>query len=143
MADFHEIEVRHEGEMAFRTQVNEHEIILDAAPSSGGSDLGPRPKPLLLVSLASCTGMDVTSLLQKMRVDYDDLRIAVSGELTSEHPKYYHKIHISYIVHATDESARSKVEKAVSLSLERYCGVTAMLEKAATITHDIKFHSEE
>jgi len=122
--------------LAFETQVGDHSIILDADPKVGGNNSGPRPKPLLLASLAGCTGMDVVSLLKKMRVDYTDLEIKVNGELTKEHPRYYHKIHVTYLLKGI-QIDRSKVEKAVILSQERYCGVTAMLRKAAEITYEI------
>ncbi len=82
--------------MAFKTNIDGHELLLDADEKVGGKNLGPKPKPMLLVSLAGCTGMDVVSLLKKMRVDYDDFKIEVSGELTEEHPKYYHKIMVEY-----------------------------------------------
>lgn len=122
--------------MAFDAEVNGHIIPLDADEAVGGEDRGPRPKPLTLVSLAGCTGMDVISILNKMRVTPEDFNVKVSGELTEEHPKYYNKIHIIYSFKGKD-LPMDKLEKAVSLSQERYCGVTAMLNKAAEITHEI------
>ena len=122
--------------MAFEATVNDHKIILDAIEAVGGKDRGPRPKPLMLVSLGGCTGMDVVSMLKKMRVEYDGLNIEVEGELTEEHPKVYHTITINYIFKGKD-LPMEKLEKAVSLSQERYCGVTAMLAKAAKIEHKI------
>lgn len=123
-------------EMSFDAHVNDHKIILDAAEAVGGKDRGPRPKPLMLVSLGGCTAMDVTSILKKMRVDYEALNIEVEGELTEEHPKYYHTLFIRYKFKGKD-LPMDKLEKAVSLSQERYCGVTAMLEKAAEVKHEI------
>lgn len=123
-------------DMAFEATVNDHKIILDAIEAVGGKDRGPRPKPLMLVSLGGCTGMDVVSMLKKMRVEYDGLNIEVEGELTEEHPKVYHTITINYIFKGKD-LPMEKLEKAVSLSQERYCGVTAMLAKAAKIEHKI------
>ena len=127
--------------MTFETTIGDHTIILDADPKVGGNNKGPRPKPLLLASLAGCTGMDVVSLLGKMRVEFKDLEVKVNGELTSEHPRYYHKIHITYILKGVDLD-HSKIEKAVTLSQEKYCGVSAMLEKAATITYEIQLIGE-
>ena len=122
--------------MSFETEVNGHKMTLDAKESVGGRDLGPRPKPIMLVSLAGCTGMDVISILKKMRVEPDYFNIEVEGELTEEHPKYYHKLHIRYIFRGKDLPLE-KIEKAVNLSQERYCGVSKMLKEAAELTHEI------
>jgi len=125
--------------MAFETKVDDHKLIADALPKVGGEGRGPRPKPLLLFSLAGCTGMDVVSLLKKMRVDFEDFKILVEGELTDEHPKYYHKIHLTYQFKGNDINT-SKVEKAVNLSQDKYCGVSYMLKQAAKITWDIEYN---
>ena len=142
MADLHEVETVHTKGMEFVSHIREHEILVDAKEEFGGNNAGPTPKPLLLASLAGCTGMDVVSLMNKMRVEYGELRIKVSGELTEEHPRIYHAIHIDYIVSDTTEAMKPKIEKAVDLSLTRYCGVTAMLSKAAEITHQIHIESK-
>ena len=123
--------------MTFEAEVNGFKLILDAEESVGGRDLGPRPKPLTLVSLAGCTGMDVISILKKMRVEPDYFNVSVEGELTDEYPKYYHKIHTIYEFRG-DNLPMEKLEKAVNLSQDRYCGVTAMLIKVAQMTHEIR-----
>ncbi len=130
------INVTWKDEMAFETEVNGFKIVLDADEKVGGKNRGPRPKPLTLVSLAGCTAMDVISILKKMRVNPDYFNVEVSGELTEEHPKYYHTINLRYIFRGK-ELPMDKLEKAVNLSQERYCGVTAMLQKAAKINHEI------
>jgi len=130
------IDVKWKDKMAFDASVNGHTIPLDADERVGGEDRGPRPKPLTLVSLGGCTGMDVISILGKMRVELDDFNVNVSGELTDEHPKYFHKIHIIYTFKGKN-LPMDKLEKAINLSQDRYCGVTAMLNKAAEITHEI------
>ncbi len=122
--------------MAFEAEVNGHKITIDAADAVGGEDRGPRPKPLLLVSLAGCTGMDVISILKKMRVNPDYFNVEVEGDLQEEFPKPYESIHIRYIFKG-DDLPLSKIEKAVNLSQDRYCGVSDMLGKAAKITHEI------
>jgi putative redox protein len=132
----HKINSNWKNDMSFEAEVNGFRILLDADESVGGKGQGPRPKPLTLVSLAGCTGMDVISILKKMRVEPASLNIEVEGELTEEHPKYYHKIHIRYIFGGENLPA-DKIEKAVNLSQERYCGVSAMLSKGARITHEI------
>jgi len=80
--------------------------------------------------------MDVISILGKMRVKPDYFNVEVSGELSDEHPKYYHKINIRYIFKGKDLPLE-KLEKAVNLSQDRYCGVSEMLKRAAKITHEI------
>lgn len=132
------IEANWTGGMSFESEIDNHKIIADAAAKFGGQDKGPRPKPLLLLSLAGCTGMDVISLLQKMRVEIEDLKIEVSGELTEEHPKYYHKIDLIYRFKG-EGIDRNKVEKAVNLSQDKYCGVSAMLKKVAEISYTIEY----
>jgi len=130
------INVTWSGEMAFEAEVNDFKIKLDADERVGGKNGGPRPKPLTLVSLGGCTGMDVISILAKMRVVPDAFDVQISGELTEEHPKYYHKIHIVYKFKGND-LPMDKLEKAVTLSQDRYCGVSEMLRRAATLTHEI------
>lgn len=127
-------------DMTFEADVNGFKIMMDADPAVGGKNNGPRPKPLTLVSLAGCTGMDVISILRKMRVEPDFFNVSVEGELTDEHPKYYHKIHVIYELKGKDIDPE-KVEKAVNLSRERYCGVNALLRFGAEITHEIRILS--
>ena len=130
------ISTKYTGGMSFETKFGNHTLIIDADPAFGGADKGPKPKPLILNALTGCTGMDVVSLLNKMRVTFKDLEINVDAEMTEEHPKYYNKIHLTYVIKA-DESDRAKVEKAVNYSQERYCGVSLMLSKAAELTYEI------
>jgi len=132
------IETRWAKGMAFESDIFDHRLVVDANSKFGGEGKGPRPKPLLLFSLAGCTGMDVVSLLAKMRVDIDDFKIIVSGELTDEHPKYYHKIHLTYQFKGKDINT-AKIEKAVNLSQDKYCGASYMLKQAAEITFDIEY----
>ena len=127
---------KHSGGMAFETQIGNHKVIVDADPQFGGNEKGPKPKPLVLNALTGCTGMDVVSLLNKMRVKFADFEIKIAAEMTEEHPKYYNKIHLTYTIKA-EEADRAKVEKAVNYSQERYCGVSLMLSKAAELTYEI------
>ena len=129
---------KHIDGMAFDTFIDDHTITMDADPNFGGQNKGPKPKPLLLQSLSGCTGMDVLSLLKKMRVEFSDFSVTAEAELTDEHPKYYHKIHLIYSI-KTKPEFHEKVEKAVNLSQERYCGVSFMLAKAAEMSHEIRF----
>jgi putative redox protein len=110
---------------------------MDAGPQVGGENLGPRPKPLMLAALGGCTGMDVISILGKMRVEVDSFNVVVEGELTEEHPKYFTKMHVIYEFTGKNLPL-DKLKKAVELSEERYCGVSATLKKAVELTTEIK-----
>lgn len=123
--------------MAFETEMNGHKIILDADPAVGGENKGPRPKPFMLLALAGCTGMDVISILKKMRVEVESFNVKVEGNLTEEHPKQYDKMHVIYEFKGKN-LPMDKIEKAVNLSEERYCGVSAMYKKAIPITTEIR-----
>ena len=135
-----QIITKHTGGMAFDTVIDGHNITIDADPEFGGNDDGPKPKPLLLLSLSGCTGMDVVSLMNKMRVEYENFEVKIDAELTDEHPKYFHKIHITYSLN-TKQEYHEKIKKAVTLSQERYCGVSYMLSKSSELTHEIDFQA--
>ncbi len=123
-------------DMAFEADVDGFKIMMDASESAGGKDRGPRPKPLTLVSLAGCTGMDVISILKKMRIAPEYFNLEVEASMTDEHPKYYDKIHLKYIFRG-DDLPVEKLQKAVDLSQDRYCGVSALLGKGAEISKEI------
>jgi putative redox protein len=123
--------------MKFETELDGHKLTIDASPESGGANKGPRPKPLMLVALAGCTGMDVVSILKKMRVELDGFKVWVEAEQTEEHPKHYSSMKIIYEFKGMD-LPMDKLEKAVSLSEERYCGVNAVYKKAIPITAEIR-----
>ena len=118
-----------------------HAIILDAGKDMS-YDQGCRPKELFLMGLIGCTGMDVVSLLRKMRVPFKDITISADAETSTEHPKFFTNIHIIYTF-IGDNIDESKVEKAITLSMERYCAVTAMLEKTTRITHSYIIEKEK
>jgi len=120
--------------MAFEGTVNGHKI---ANLEVGGENRGPRPKPFMLFALAGCTGMDVVSILKKMRVDLDYFNVIVEGDLTEEHPKHFTSMHVIYEFKGKD-LPMDKLEKAIELSEERYCGVSAVYKKAMKITSEIR-----
>ena len=136
-----EIQVNWLDKMAFSTEVNGHKIIIDAVPEVGGEDRGPRPKPFMLVALGGCTAMDVISILKKMRVEVEYFNVKVEGYLTEEHPKHFHKIHVIYEFKGKD-LPMDKLQKAVDLSEERYCGVSATYRKAMEMTSEIRLVNE-
>lgn len=122
--------------MAFETEMNGHKIYIDADESVGGKNLGPRPKAFMMLALAGCTGMDVVSILRKMRVEYEDLSIEIDAELTEEHPKKYSSMKVIYKFKGKDIPLE-KIQKAVDLSKERYCGVSANYKEAFEVSHEI------
>lgn len=128
--------------MAFEGDVEGHKIVLDADENFGGENRGARPKPLMLLALAGCTGMDVVSLLKKMRVEIRDFNVKVSGHLTEEHPKQFDRMHVVYEFWGKN-LAKDKIEKAVNLSEERYCGVSATYKKVMPVSTEIVIHQEE
>ena len=121
-------------EQAFDSFKDNSKIEIDA---QGGFN----PKALLLSGLAACSGIDVVEVLEKMRVPFADLKIEVETEQTTEHPRVFKDIHMNYIV-TTSEENRDKVKKAVDLSLDKYCGVSAMLKKNSKIDYTITIQSE-
>lgn len=123
--------------MAFETELNGHKIIVDAKEEVGGTDRGPRPKPLMMVSLAGCTAMDVISILNKMRVRVEEFSVKVEGDLAEEHPKYFKAMHIIYEFKGKD-LPMERLQRAVQLSQENYCGVSATYQKAMKLTHEIR-----
>tara|TARA_B100000768_G_scaffold77229_1_gene73564 strand:+ start:988 stop:1407 length:420 start_codon:yes stop_codon:yes gene_type:complete len=114
-------------------------LLMESGPDFGGSNQGLSPKALMLSSLGGCTGLDVLSLLKKIRVEIEDFKVIVNGELTEEHPKYYDKVSIDYYFTGTDLN-EEKIKKVVSLSEERYCGVIKMFRAFAEVTIAINFN---
>jgi len=125
------------GNMSFESEINGHKLIIDAKEEVGGQDRGPRPKPLMLAALGGCTSMDVVSILKKMRVELKSLNVIVEGELSEEHPKRFQKMHVIYEVEG-DDLPMDKIEKVVSLSEEKYCGVSAVYREVIEITSEIR-----
>lgn len=111
------------------------------APQDGSDGVGLRPKAMMLSSLAGCSGLDVVSLLKKMRADVDDFKMIVHGELTDEHPKYYHKVALEYHFYGSDLK-EDKINKAVDLSIEKYCGVMEMFRRFADVTTEVYLHEQ-
>jgi putative redox protein len=132
----HNVNTSWVGKMKFDSEVSGHHIILDAAEEVGGENAGPRPKELMLSALAGCTGMDVVSILKKMKMELDAFDIKIEADLTEEHPKVYSKMHIIYQFKGKDLDME-KLQKAIRLSQENYCGVSAMYRKAMEVSYEI------
>ncbi len=135
MANTHSATVRLKSEMVFEGLTESgHSVPLDANETVGGHNRGPRPMEVLLVGLGGCTGMDVISILRKMRQEVTDYEVRVEGTRAEEHPKVYTEITVEHVVKGVGLSIDS-VRKAVDLSAHRYCPASAMFSKAARVTH--------
>jgi putative redox protein len=112
---------------------SKHWVAMDGSQNFGGSEAASSPMELFLMSLGGCSGMDVASLLKKMRVNYDKFEIHIDSERAEEHPKVYTRIDVSYKFWGKDlEDSKAKIEKAIDSSQDKYCSVSAMI-KAANI----------
>ena len=107
-----------------------HWIPLDGPEEIGGYSAATRPLELILIGLAGCTSMDVISILKKMKVHLDDYELKVTAEQAEEYPKVFTRIQLQYVFYGEGIDS-AKVEKAIKLSEERYCSVTAMLRHSA------------
>ena len=128
----HSVTTKFNENMAFTANISGHNVVMDTTAGDGGKDTGPSPKRLMLASLAGCTGMDIVSILNKMKVTFSDFSIDIEAALTEEHPKIYNRVKITYKIKITIAD-QSKMEKAVSLSQDKYCGVSAMFRAFAKL----------
>jgi putative redox protein len=120
-----------------------HQLILDAPEEAGGENRGPRPVELVLLGLAGCTGMDVISILRKMRQDVTGYEVQVRGdERAPDHPKVFTRVTVEHIVRGRALTEAS-VARAVELSATRYCPVSAMLGATAQVTHTYRIEEVE
>lgn len=100
---------------------------------------GVRPKALILSSLAGCTGIDIVDLLKKMRVEFSEFSLDVKADLTEEHPKVYDKVYLTYYIRLQNAEDRDKMDRAVSLSQDKYCGVSAMIRRFAELHVKVEY----
>ncbi|WP_273568468.1 OsmC family protein [Maribacter halichondriae] len=128
------------GNMAFESNnPSGLNLTIDAGPDDGGEGKGLRPKALMLSGLAGCSGLDVASLIKKMKLEVDEFTIETIANLTDEHPKYYDSVVIEYHFHGNNLDEK-KLQRAVDLSVEKYCGVMEMFRRFAELTISTKFH---
>ncbi len=116
-------------------------VQIGASPSVGGDDDGPRPLELMLLSLGSCTGMDVVSILRKKRQSVTGFDVQLDADQTDDHPHVFTHIMVRYIIRGHNVSPAA-VERAIELSVTKYCPAQAMLEKAVTIEHSYEILEE-
>lgn len=119
-----------------------HQVPMDTKKIVGGLESAATPMELLLQALIGCTAMDVVSILKKMKVNYDSFEVHETNERSEEHPKVYTKIHMIYKFEGRDLDSE-KIKKAVLLSKDRYCSVSAMLKQAAEVTFEIAVNGEK
>jgi putative redox protein len=127
--------------MLFESDNPSGDTLFIDAPDEGIDSKGLRPKAMMLSSLAGCSGLDIVSLLKKMRAEVDDFKMIVHGELTEEHPKYYHKVSVEYHFYGSDLK-EDKINKAVDLSIEKYCGVMEMFRRFADVKTEVYLHEQ-
>ncbi|AOR28130.1 osmotically inducible protein OsmC [Formosa sp. Hel1_33_131] len=115
-------------------------VLMDTVVKGQAEQFGVSPKAMMLSALAGCSGIDIVDILEKMKVVDYELKMEVEGFLTDEHPKYYDKVHVDYHFTGTDLSPK-KIDKAVKLSVDKYCGVMEMFRQFSTVTTTIHIHN--
>ncbi len=131
------------GNMAFESNnPSGHTLRIDAGPEDGGEGSGMRPKALMLTALAGCSGLDVGMMIRKMKLDVRDFTIESTANLTEEHPKYYDEVSVVYHFYG-DSLNEKKLQRAVDLSVEKYCGVMEMFRRFAKVNIETVYHHEK
>ena len=134
----HQVSTSYNGKMNFSSRIGPHEVKMDLAEADGGQDSAPSPKKLMLASLTGCTAVDIVSILNKMKVDFSEFSVDSIASLTEEHPKIYDKVNLIYKIKLA-EADRPKMEKAIKLSEEKYCGVMAMFRAFAKVETAVEY----
>ena len=134
--------LKHLGKMRFDAAADSgHQITMDASPAVGGENAGPRPMEMVLMGLGGCSGIDVVMILKKSRQQVTGCEIELNAERADTAPKVFTRIHVHYIVTGNNLD-RTKVDRAVVLSMEKYCSVTLMLRASVQITHGFEIVEE-
>jgi putative redox protein len=113
-----------------------HTFTMDGSAEVGGRNLGARPMEVMLIGMGGCTAIDVVSMLKKQRQDITGVEVALVGERAGDHPMVYTEVKLVYTVRGRKLN-KALVERAVSLSDEKYCSATAMFKKSAKVTHEV------
>jgi len=119
-----------------------HWVPMDGPENFGGSDAGTRPKELILLALAGCTGSDVAVILQKKKINLDGFEINISADVQETHPQVFTKIQLEYVFYG-ENIPKEAVERAIELSQNTYCSVTAMLKNSIEITHSYRIENSK
>jgi len=131
-----EVKTTWKGNMQFESTNPGGNLMIDGGSENDDNRDGYRPKALMLSSLAGCSGLDIVSLLKKMRAEVENIELDVIANLTEEYPKYYDKVHVMYKFYGSSFK-KDKIIKAVRLSEEKYCGVMEMFRQFAEVTTEI------
>jgi putative redox protein len=134
----HQVETQHIKDLSFNSRIDLYDISMDTTDPEKTLQAGPSPKKLMLASLAGCSGIDVVSILNKMKVHFTEFDIRVTGVLSDDHPVIYKEVSMVYSIKINDAD-QQKMEKAVQLSQEKYCGVSAMFKSFAKVSWSIEF----
>ena len=137
-ATTHEVTTVAVNGMSLSSNLPDGEVLLDVPVEEGGNGKGVKPKPLMLSALAGCTAMDVVSLLKKMKVTYSHFEVKVKATLTDEHPKHYSDVNVEYVFKGEDLN-KERIQRAVELSFEKYCGVIYMFKQFATVHYSVNY----
>ena len=114
-----------------------HWVAIDTPKETCGSDAATHPMELVLLALGGCTGADVVSILEKKRVPLKGFEINIDAERADSYPMVYTKIHLEYVFYGKNIDPKH-VERAIALSQEKYCSVSAMLKPSVPITSSYK-----
>ncbi|MDC1324603.1 OsmC family protein [Flavobacteriaceae bacterium] len=115
-------------------------VLMDTVTKGQSKRFGLSPKAMMLSALAGCSGVDIIEILEKMKVVDYELKIEAEGFLTDEHPKFYNKVLVDYHFRGADLNSK-KIDKAVKLSVDKYCGVMEMFRQFSTVTTTIHIHN--
>lgn len=115
-----------------------HSIVMDAREEVGGQNRGARPAEMVLVGLGGCTGMDIISILRKMRQDVERFEMEIAGEERAEHPKSYEQVELRYRLWG--DIAPDKAERAIRLSRDRYCVVADVISGRAKLHYTFQLN---
>lgn len=134
------VNISWEGNMKFvGTDDSGFDIPMDASAIYGGANEGVRPMELMLMSLGGCTGIELSHILKKMRVQFDTLKIEVTGNRVEDHPKIFDTINVIYKF-TGDNVPAEKVTKAIRLAEQVYCSAANMMNKVAKITYQFEIN---
>lgn len=125
-----------EGQSKIRTQI-------DSSVTNGGTGIGSSPMELVLMAIAGCSGMDIVSILEKMRVSYQRFEINVQGDRAAEHPRIFTDIEVGYRFWGEglkNEKVLAQITRAIELSMEKYCSVANMIDKVANLTYKVEIN---
>lgn len=134
-----EIKLKRVNQAVHLEAINEggNTVQIDGAPKIGGEDKGVRPMELLIMGLGGCSSMDILSILKKQKIEVEDYEVNITADRDSDNvPSLFTNIHVEFILKGQIDP--KKADRAVKLSMDKYCSVTKILEKSANITYDFK-----